>query len=73
MRKIFTLVFVSFLLAGNSIYAQKKVELKTLSDSLSYAYGIMIGHSMNEADAEIKQPRFFIAVAGAGFVEGFYR
>ena len=57
MRKFFTLVFVSFLLAGNSIYAQKKVELKTLSDSLSYAYGIMIGHSMNEADAdaEIKQ------------------
>ena len=55
MRKIIMFVSVSFILAGNCIYAQKKVELKTLSDSLSYAYGIMIGHSMNEADAEIKQ------------------
>ena len=55
MRKIFTLISVSFLLAGNCIYAQNKVELKTLSDSLSYAFGIMVGNSMNEADAETKQ------------------
>ena len=55
MRKISTLIFMSFLLTGNYIYAQKKAELKTLGDSLSYAYGIMIGHSMNDADAETKQ------------------
>ncbi|MDR2926750.1 MAG: FKBP-type peptidyl-prolyl cis-trans isomerase [Cytophagaceae bacterium] len=54
MKLIFPICLVLFAIVNN-ISAQKSTVLKNQNDSLSYAYGILLGHSLDDASSEFKQ------------------
>ena len=56
MKRIHYLVTVlAIYICFSTVLNAQKINLKTENDSLSYAYGILLGYTISEADASMKQ------------------